>query len=89
MAYGDNAYRLIMGLLEAKKISLATIASAACRTVPEIDATIARTPHPVLAPNVRKTICDEINKRIPISVEDAFLNAEKLRAKFPGVFSEL
>lgn len=89
MAHMDNAYRLVMGLLKARMVPLAVIEAATGQHAADIEAAVARVPRPGLAPAIRKEILAEISRRIPISVEDAFLNADKLSQKFPAAFSDV
>lgn len=89
MAYMDNAYRLVMGLLKSRMVPLAVIESATGQHASDIEAVVARVQRTNLTPAVRAGILAEISRRIPISVEDAFLNADKLRQKFPTAFADI
>lgn len=89
MAYMDNAYRLVMGMLKSRLVPLAVIEAVTGAQAADIEAAIARLPRPSLAPASRHGILAEISRRIPISVDDAFLNADKLCQKFPSAFADI
>lgn len=87
MARMDNAYRLIMGMLKRRMMSLAVIEAETGFQAADVEAALAREPSAKLAADGRKKILDAISQRIPVRVEDVFLNADKLANAYPQAFA--